>query len=260
MQKETIRVLAYNQPQLPVPTLALNHLETPAFTGNLYQFGLSPEDEVKEIATRAWTNGHKSPLILAPDGSWGEGIARAFQNEWEKLGEQLTTPPIIYSGNYQSEVPEELRKVGPTDMAFMVALPQMEMAQKIRHFLTLALGNNLPIYSISRVYGGTPNPKRDAGLEGVKFVNMPWVLAPDKKAVQLQRTLQQQYGQDNMDKYNWLYALGVEAYHLLAKLQGLSSHQWQGQTGHLSINNMGEIHRDQLPWAHFVGGKVRINK
>jgi outer membrane PBP1 activator LpoA protein len=97
------------------------------------------------------------------------------------------------------------------------------------------------------VYNGTPNPQ----LEGVIFADMPWILAPDEKAAQAQAALS-----GHMNKQ--LYALGVDAYYLLPRLQQLSSYQWQGQTGHLSVNNRGIIHRDQLSWARFVNGKPQL--
>jgi outer membrane PBP1 activator LpoA protein len=89
------------------------------------------------------------------------------------------------------------------------------------------------------------------------FVDMPWVLAPDGNAALLQAALQK-YGQENMKKYNRYYALGIDAYYLLSRLQQLSSHQWQGQTGHLSVNKSGIIHRDQLRWARFVEGNPQL--
>jgi len=249
LSKKTIAVLANNQAQLPVPTLALNYLEKPEFIGNFYQFGLSPHDETQEVAKRAWANAQRLPLVLVPDGVWGEGILKVFQAEWEKRGGQSAVQAIIYDKNFESKIPEELKKIKTADMAFMVALPKQ--APIIRQFLVSSLGDNLPIYSISRVYSG--NLQEDTALENVIFVDMPWILAADKKAAQLQAVLSEK---THMNKR--LYALGLDAYHLLSRLQQLSSHQWQGQTGRLSVNNRGIIHRDQLPWARLVNGKPQL--
>ncbi len=89
------------------------------------------------------------------------------------------------------------------------------------------------------------------------FTDMPWVLAPDDKATELQAILRKK-GKKAIAEFNRYYAFGVEAYYLLAQLQTLNSHEWQGQTGHLSINNMGVIHRDNLSWARFVDGKPQL--
>jgi outer membrane PBP1 activator LpoA protein len=252
----TISSLANSQLQLPVPTLALNHLETPVNTGNFYQVALSPKDEAIEVAKRGLADGHKSAFVLVPDGDWGEGLLKVFKTEWEKQGGQVNEH--IYGKNFKRSIPKALKKIQKTDMVFMVALPQKNQAQTIHKYIVKALGDKLPIYSISRVYGGTTNPKRDAKLNAIMFTDMPWVLAPDNKATQLQQTILQKNGKKAMAQFNRLYAFGVEAYYLLAELQTLNRYQWQGQTGQLSINNMGVIHRNQLPWARFVDGKPQV--
>ncbi len=254
LQKQTIAKLANSQLQLPVPTLALNHLIEPTNTGNLYQVSLSPIDETIEAAKRGWADGHKSAFILVPDGDWGETLSKAFKTEWEKLGGQVVNQHS-YGRRFKRSIPKALKKIKATDMVFMVALPKH--APTIHKYIAKALGDKLPIYSISRVYDGTINPKRDAKLNGIMFTDMPWVLAPDDKASQLQAILRKK-GKKAMAKFNRFYAFGVEAYYLLAQLQTLNSHEWQGQTGHLSINNMGVIHRDNLSWARFVDGKPQL--
>ena len=237
LRKETIKALL-SVSQLPVPTLALNILKTRVFIGNLYQFGLSPEDEAREIVKRAWADGHRSAGILVPDGLWGKNILDTFKAEWEDFGGNITIKQM-YGGDFHSSIPLAFQEIEKTDMVFMVALPQH--ASTILQFLR---PNNKPIYSISRIYAGTPNPQRDAGLEGVIFVDMPWVLDEENK----------------LEKYNRLYALGIDAYNLLPKLQNFRSLQWQGYTGHLSVNQNGVIHRNQLPFARFVDGKPQILK
>lgn len=249
--KDTLAVLANHYAQLPVPTLGLNHLETPVTINNLYQLGLSPDDEAIAVAKRAWANGHRSALVLVPDGSWGEGILNTFTMEWVKQGGQIARQ-YIYSKNFHKKLPKLLRNVKTADMVFMVALPQQ--APQIRAFLQSTFKERLPIYSISRVYSGTPKPSQDNRLDGIIFVDIPWVLNPDPDAAQLQADLQQSWPQD-FHKYKRLYALGIDAYALIPQLQRLRRPQLQGQTGRLSISNQGIIHRDQLHWARFVNGE-----
>jgi outer membrane PBP1 activator LpoA protein len=253
LQKPIISILANSQLQLPVPTLALNHLGELINTGNLYQIALSPKDEAIEAAKRGLADGHKSVFVLVPDGYWGEGLLKVFKTEWKKQGGEINQ--YIYGKSFKRLIPRALKKIKTTDMVFMVALPQH--APIIHKFIVKALGDKLPIYSISRVYGGTINPKRDVKLNGIIFTDMPWVLTPDNKAHQLQAILQKN-GKKAIAQFNRFYAFGVEAYYSLTQLQTLNSYQWQGQTGHLSINNKGVIHRNQLSWARFVDGKPQL--
>ncbi|MDM8558286.1 penicillin-binding protein activator [Candidatus Parabeggiatoa sp. HSG14] len=250
--KNTFTVLAENKVQFPVPTLGLNHLESSFNAGNLYQFGLSPEDEAKAVANRAGRDGHRTAMVLAPDGEWGERVLAAFQTAWKKQRGELAIQHI-YGKNFNSSIKRILKKAKTKniDMAFMVAFPQH--ARQLRPLFDSVLGYQLPIYSISRVYSGVPEPESDADLEGIMFVDMPWVLAPDANAVQLQEILQQ-LKPEEIKKYTRLYALGVDAYHLLPRLQQLDQFQWQGYTGHLSLEKTGKIIRNQLSWARFFGG------
>ena len=250
--KDSIATLADYYAQLPVPTLSLNHLGIPATTTNLYQLGLSPEDEAKEVAKRAWTDGHRSALVLVPDGSWGEGILKAFLAEWKDRGGRVVKK-YLYGENFETTIPNVLQRVRikRTNMVFMVALPQHVL--QLQAFLEFFFKGRLPTYSISRVYDGTPNPNRDNYLDGIMFVDMPWVLVPDEEATQLQTTLQKSWPEE-LKKYKRLYALGIDAYSSIDQIQQLNQLQWQGQTGRLSINDKGIIHRDQLRWARFVKG------
>ncbi|MCK5877558.1 MAG: penicillin-binding protein activator [Candidatus Marithrix sp.] len=239
--KSNIEILAANK--LVVPTLALNHAV--GATNNLYQLGLSPEDETLEIVRRAWTDGHRSALILVPNGSWGNGILKVFSSEWNKLGGQLVQH--VYGQNFKYSVRKKLNKFKKVDMVFMIA------PQHARQFVPLIvskLGNKVPIYSISRVYSGTPNPGSDKDLNGVIFVDIPWILTPDKNATQIQATLKS----GKINKFQRLYALGIDAYNIAIQLRHLEKRQWQGQTGQLSLGKDGIIHRKQLPWAYFVNG------
>jgi uncharacterized protein len=254
--KETITVLANSKVQLPLPTLALNHLGTEEVTGNLYQFSLSPEDEAAEVALRALADGHKSALTIVPKGGggWGERVVSAFQTEWEKQGGKIVGKDL-YDANFDISIPKLLRKSAKTaDMIFMVAFP--DSAREIRPLISKSAAR-MPIYSTSHLYSGTPNPKSDAKLEDIMFVDMPWILAPDEKAVRLLVTLRKSWAKD-MAKYKRYYAFGVDAYALVLQIQQSSDFKWQGQTGGLFVNRLGEVHRNQLRWARFVDGKPQV--
>jgi len=70
--------------------------------------------------------------------------------------------------------------------------------------------------------------------------------------------LQESWSRDDISKFKRLYALGIDAYALLSQLQQLTRSPWQGQTGLLSVDNRGVIHRNKLPWARFVEGKPQL--
>jgi len=253
LEKGTLELLATHKTLLPVPTLGLNHLQTPVLTGNFYQFSLSPEDEARVVAARAWVDGHRTALLLVPEGQFGERVLEAFIIAWEEQGGEVVSQHR-YGNNFKTSISKVLRGVKEVDMAFMLAFPQV--ARKIRPLFKSKL-SDLPIYSTSHLYNGTLNPKRDAKLNGVKFVDMSWILAPDENGQEWQSSLQKSWPKE-FKKYKRLFALGIDAYTLLSKLQQLSQLEWQGQTGYLSVDHKGIIHREQLRLAHFVEGKPQL--
>lgn len=261
LEKEALAVLASSQPILPIPTLGLNYLETTTTTGNLYQFGLLPGDEAREVAARAWADGYRQPLVLVPEGDWGERVLKAFQKEWEKHGGKVGAS-IGYDDQSISSLKKALKQQlqqQSADMAFMVATP--DGARQMRPYLVEAVNDRFPVYSTSHLYSGTPAPQKDKALNGVMFIDMPWVLMPDRTALPLQNELQQSQSGEAIKQFKRLYAFGVDAYNLLFRLQQAnkqSQFPWQGQTGRLFLNRQGEIHRDQLQWARFVDGVPQV--
>ena len=259
LEKSDLEIIANNKkPQLPVPTLGLNHLETPIVTGNLYQFSLSPEDEAQIVASRAAQDGYRAALVLVPEGDWGNRLLIAFQTEWEKQGGKVVSEQN-YGNNFEVAVTQLRQELNRGDMLFLVAFPQL--ARQILPLLTVDSEQHLPIYSTSHIYAKTPDPQRDKDLSGVKFVDMPWILVPDNKAKQLQSTLQPDWPSEKIEKLSRLQALGVDAYEILSQLRSLNPpipFQRAGQTGHLFLSQDGKIHRDQLQWAHFVEGVPQL--
>jgi outer membrane PBP1 activator LpoA protein len=89
LRKESVHALA-TLPQLAAPVLALNQIEdTALFNTALYQFGLAPEDEAREVARLAWREGFTRTIALLPDTDWGERVYAAFATEWQQLGGEI---------------------------------------------------------------------------------------------------------------------------------------------------------------------------
>ncbi len=86
LNKQAIRNLAEQQ-ELPVPTLALNYIDSDdSLPPQLYQYGLSPEEEAVQVAERTWLDGHVNAAVLVPTGPWGERVFEAFKQRWEEIG------------------------------------------------------------------------------------------------------------------------------------------------------------------------------
>ena len=140
-----------------------------------------------------------------------------------------------------------------SDFIFMVA-SNLTARQIVPH-LQFLRATNIPVYTISTVYTGTPNPQVDSDLNGVEFVDMPWLLN-SASDIHLQLAQGWQAESTNLPRY---YAFGIDAYRLISRIGQLAQDQgsrYSGETGSLYLTRGGIIHRT-LAWARFVDGQPR---
>ena len=267
---------------LPVPTVALNYLPGGTDTQlplKLVQFGLSPEDEAREVARGAWLRGGTQALTLHPETGWGERTAGAFGAAWEETG-GMVLEQAGYGGSAQDistavatalnitdseqrardlratlrrSLEFEPRRRQDTDLVFMAAFPTE--GRQLRPQLRFHRAGDLPVYATSHVYAGSEDPRRDHDLNGVIFVDMPWVLAPARAASGLRPRLEAAWP-ERAAGFSRLFALGVDAYTLsgeLARLRAYPAARVDGATGRLGLDARSRVHRE-LWWARFEDG------
>jgi len=279
----------YQINELPVRTLALNRLHSGAAPENgttdtvpkLYQFGLLPEDEAANVADRAWFNGLARALVITPDTQWGNRVFTAFSEQWQKHGgtvlehtrispvvEDLSTPVKALLNIDESERREkeltsmlrrnlhyEPRRRQDADLIFLAAPPVI--ARQLVPQLRFYRADDLPVYSISRIYPGIHEPQANSDIDNVIFSDMPWLVDPGHEYSPLQQTLNRNWRQDE-SPYRRLYAFGIDAYRIipyLGKLQ-MTNDKYAGETGQLSVNRNGTITREQV-WTKVVEGTPR---
>ncbi|MGM8850308.1 penicillin-binding protein activator [Salinicola halophyticus] len=245
---------------VPLPTLALNygeHAQNQA--AKLFQYGLSAEDEARQVAHRAYLDGHSRAGIMVPDNDWGSRVLAAFRKGWEREGGDVASV-VSYdpSGSVATAV-RNLLNSDPSsmDMLFLLALPSY--ARQVPPTLDFYYAGNLSVYATSHVYEGISQPRADHDLNGVQFVDIPWMI-PDAAtggadALPFGSTYQQLSSQDDPGLLK-LNAMGVDAYELARRLpliQALPNTQIFGATGMLQAADDGRIQRT-LPWAVFQSG------
>lgn len=266
--KATVQELQ-QRPLLPLPTLALNYGERGAVNqpAGLYQFGLAPEDEARQIAELAWQDGRRRALVLVPEGNWGQRILDAFEQHWLSLGgsigEKRFYPRLK---DYNPEIrallnvddsqarfktmrrllrrPAEFepRRRQDVDWVFMVALPQQ--ARQIKPTLAFNFAGDLPIYATSHVYSGQQQPSKDRDLNGIRFCDIPWLLEDSSLYQSVENGVRGGQG-----AYARLYALGVDAFRLVPRLRQLEAFpasQLFASTGALSLDQQRRVHRQTL--------------
>ncbi|EPC03841.1 hypothetical protein L861_00670 [Litchfieldella anticariensis FP35 = DSM 16096] len=264
LDKELVTELE-NRDSVPLPTLALNYGHGERNNArNLYQYGLSAEDEARQVARRAYTDGHRRSAILVPNNEWGWRVEEAFRQAWlEQGGEVGSTIRYNPQATVTSAVKPLLNVSGERarldgiDMLFLLALPSY--ARQVPPTLDYYYASNLPIYATSHLYEGRPRPRDDHDLNDVLFVDIPWLI-PDaavggEEALPFLTSYQELRG-NNDPALLKLTAMGVDAYELgrrLPQFQTIPGSELFGATGTLSATSDGRIQR-HLPWARFIDG------
>lgn len=273
LSKEKIQSLAL-RPQLPVPVLALNQVEL-AHPGpaELFQLGLSIEDEAYQTAERAFADGHRTALVMTPNTPHGERAMQAFTEQWQGLGgtvvanlnyfnEQALSKSIeqVLQLDISQSRGRELRQLLGTlqfeprrrqdvDAVFLLATPRL--GRQIKPLLAFHYAGDVPVYSTSDIY--EESQKSEPDLNGITFSNLPWFFQETPEKLSLLKN------NDAPAKLQRLYALGVDAFYLYPRLQQLGKVEranFWGQTGVLSLNDHGQFSRKQQ-WAKYRLGKVR---
>jgi hypothetical protein len=245
---------------ISLPTLALNYLDNNVSAPvNLFQFGLSPLDEARQAAALAKQNGGENAVILAPQSSWGQTLAQAYQNEWQALGGNVITK--LFFSSDSDTLNDQIHTLVSTyqqkfNVILLAASPQM--ARQIKPLLKFYYAGDVPVYATSLVYTGTPQPAYDNDLNGISFCDMPWTLTDNPTNSKLRQQIAL-FWSANFKQNARLYALGIDAYQLVKDLAHLAASQQTiaGTTGSLFINNQHLIVR-QLTCAQFAQGVPQL--
>jgi len=277
ISKELINFLQ-NQDKLAVPTLTLNYAEIKKEpTLNLYQFGLRPEDEAEQIADLALAEGRNLAVTLVPDTEWGARLQLAFSERFEALGGRVVGSEIYPSkkNDYSNSIKKLLnlttsnqrrsiiqqvigepvkfdpRRRQDVDMVFIAA--NSRQARLIKPQLKFHRAQTLPVYATSHISSSSGNPDDDRDLDGIQFVDIPWML--DSSNNQDFKQIGQ-YWPDSSKPFSRLYALGIDAYRLIPALRRLMINPGETvllNTGELSVDKNGRIKRGLLLATYHKG-------
>ena len=279
LRKEAVQSLLQLQ-DLPTPVLALNHIDAqePASPA-VFQFGLAPEDEAREVARRAWQEGHTRAIVLTPEGDWGDRVTGAFIDQWLQLGGYILEqqryqaaeadhgPAISALLNLDSSQLRKTRLVRllgqglefeprrRQDVDFIFLLARPEQARLIRPQLRFYRATSVPVLSTSHVFSGRIDTARDIYMNGQQFCDMPRMLEPGGSWQHLKHAVDTRWPAEST-RDGRLYALGNDAWRITPYQGQLADGMIgndHGLTGTLHRDSGQQIHRS-LQWARFHQG------
>lgn len=261
LDKEELTRLS-QQPELPVTTLALNYFNTNDGLNvlsphpRLFQFGIAPEDDGRQIAEKAWQEGHRSALMMRRASDWSIRAARSFTQHWQAMGGVIVGEFEYNDENLAQMVKQAVRfnrynrPKRRTDMDMIVMLASPQEGRQIIPALDFYFAKDVPVYSSRHIYANMRSDERDNDLEAVRFTALPWVFdnqSIEKKAIKSKQKPSQYYP---------LYALGIDAFALQQGLSKLTQNNaLQGLTGQLTLGEGQRVNRDAM-WGYFKQGQV----
>lgn len=274
LQKEAVGQLL-RAGDLPVPVLALNQvpLDSPP-PSNLYMYSLSPEDEARQAAEKIWVDGLRRPLVLTPQGDWGDRMTEAFSNRWLELGGEVAalgrydeathdhtdtlTAMLLLDESEQrhreivqwlgKQVEFEPRRRDDVDAVFLAARPVQ--AQGLRPQLQFHRAGDLPIYATSHSWNGSLTPEQVADMKGIMVADIPWLVDGLVEERKISRAEVMATLPGAAMGYARLYAMGIDALRLVPHLKRLDESPYEslnGTTGNLYMDDVNQVHR-QLVW------------
>ena len=256
-----------------VPTLVLNQLpDGEATPPRFYQYALAPEDEARQVAERLLAEGRRTGVALTLAGEWGARVLAAFEATFTAGGGTLVTRASFPAGTtdfseYLVQVlgfeesqrreraiasivgqPLQFTPRRRDDLQFVFFAGQPVQGRLVRPQLKFHYAGDLPVYSTSDVFD--PNPAANQDLEGVSFVDVPWMIADDAAVADL-RGLVAQLWPANARRRSRLFAMGFDAWRLISELSlppGPQPEPIAGMTGRLTVDGAGRVRRG-LDWA-----------
>jgi len=249
VQNETIRV----------PTLMLNAPDGALSAARgLYVLSLSTELEAKLAAETAYRSDAGSAVIVTTPSPLSRRAAAAFADAWTKLGGTVKDT-LEYAGN-----PVKIKRGvdrAKGDVIFLAA--DAERARVIKPFL----GRNTMVISTSQVYSVPPKaegavvvaghsePLKVNDLNGLRFIDMPWLHQPDHTAVMVYARASPPLSAD----LERLYALGIDAFRVAEQLaRRRSDFELDGVTGRLAVHE-GVIDRAPIEAEYRDGAPVPLD-
>lgn len=230
--------------KIPVPTLTLNIVEAEPLP-NMYFFGMAVESEARQAAQLAKQQGLHQAIIVTEHTSLSQRLQAAFEEEWSNANHgilreiEFNNDPAVFA---------DITDISDT-VIFLAA--DTGKARLIRPYLP----GKLPVYSSSQIFAGNDKTLINYDLNGIRFVDMPWLLQPDHPAVMIYERANPPLPIDR----ERLYALGIDSFRLVQLMLAgnvAAALPLDGVSGRIQLR--GQVFQREAAPARFVEGQARL--
>ena len=273
LRREAVQQVA--QGDQAVPSILLNR--TDAVTDSAQTtLALNPEEDARAVADRAARAGWNHPLVLLPDGDFGDRVAMAYRaalaEEDRRPRDVIRVQPTAGELNAtignalgipQSEarIRDVARRTGlalegdpqvRADVDHLFIAGTASQVRRIVPHLHFHRASHLPMMATAHVYAGRPDAGRDADLNGIVF--------PDAPRLFDQVRLLGDEAETRDESLPRFVALGMDAMRLSLRQEAIGDaphHQLTGGTGTWSLNPFSHEWIREPAWARFERGEPR---
>ena len=275
------------------PALILNTTKDwSAGAPGLFQFGLNPEEEARQVAEFAYRSGHRQAGLIYPGTDWGRRMVAAFQKHWQELGgttramrpfnpnqtdhsaalkalldlEAVTERRERLAATLGVSLPEYETPPRREDLDFLFLASETLNARLIKPQLEFYAAGELPVLATSHVHSPDDSRSDRRDMDGIRFLQLPWFLQPRPEHRNAAATLSASYP-DQEAGFERLNALGFDAYALTVGAwrrsllldeplpTAFANIRLEGGTGRLSVTAEGQVRR-RLQWAEYRYGRI----
>jgi len=243
-----------------IPVLALNHTDDVGLPPQgLYQFALSPEDEGRFIAERAYQEGFGSAAVLIPDNGSGDRYLDSFRYHWESAGGLIAAIAAYSTEEHHLAAPVKEATNSGADFVYVIGKPLK--ARQLRTQVQYFGRADAPVFVSAQALQDMLPTSLNQDLNGARLPGMPWLLSPppgDADTVVMDELQAMRDGASAIEPgYGPFYAMGYDALRLGLTLNQLTfgAAGIDGATGHLSLDADGTVRREPA-WMTYANGRA----
>lgn len=233
-----------------VRILALNAVDGGvSLPEHMLALSLQAEAEARQVARLTFADGKRSALTVTDNAVLARRIQSAYADELTRQGGRVIAQHVFRNSTPDLLALREIANNGQCDCVLLAI--EAERARLARPYVD----GPAQAYATSIIHDGPADPLRDAELNGVRFVDMPWFLEPDHPAVMV--FARPDAARPVANDFERLYALGIDAWRLASDLvdQGrVLRDAVDGVTGRITLGADRTFVRE-LTAAQFVDGR-----
>src|SRR6266851_1518782 len=197
--------------------------------------GFAENRQSLQVARTAFARGLREGAVVQASNLLAKRVSRAFADEWFSLGGRISD---VREFGARADLIDLRRGLADSQAQFIFLAAEADQARTVRPYLN----NQLQVFATSQVNDGKNDPLVNADLNGIRFVDMPWLVQPDHAAVMVYPRLE-----GLSTELQRFYALGIDSCRIAGELiGGQQTINLDGVTGRISYRGGNTLQREPI--------------